>query len=50
VREHEGFTNQQIAKRLYVSPRTVQTHVAYVFAKLGVPRRAAIAVEASRRL
>lgn len=46
----EGLTNQQIAKRLYVSPRTVQTHVAHVFAKLGVARRSEVAAEASRRL
>jgi pimeloyl-ACP methyl ester carboxylesterase/DNA-binding CsgD family transcriptional regulator len=46
----EGLTNQQIATRLYVSPRTVQTHVAHVFAKLGVSRRAEVAAEASRRL
>jgi DNA-binding CsgD family transcriptional regulator len=45
-----GLTNQQIAKRLYVSPRTVQTHIAHVFAKLGASRRAEIAAEASRRL
>jgi pimeloyl-ACP methyl ester carboxylesterase/DNA-binding CsgD family transcriptional regulator len=46
----EGLTNRQIASRLYVSPRTVQTHVAHVFAKLGVSRRAEVAAEASRRL
>jgi pimeloyl-ACP methyl ester carboxylesterase/DNA-binding CsgD family transcriptional regulator len=46
----EGLTNQQIATRLYVSPRTVQTHVAHVLAKLDVSRRAEIAAEASRRL
>jgi pimeloyl-ACP methyl ester carboxylesterase/DNA-binding CsgD family transcriptional regulator len=46
----EGLTNRQIGKRLYVSPRTVQTHIAHVFAKLGVSRRAEIAAEASRRL
>jgi pimeloyl-ACP methyl ester carboxylesterase/DNA-binding CsgD family transcriptional regulator len=46
----EGLTNQQIATRLHVSPRTVQTHIAHVFAKLGVSRRAEVAAEASRRL
>jgi pimeloyl-ACP methyl ester carboxylesterase/DNA-binding CsgD family transcriptional regulator len=46
----EGLTNQEIAARLYVSPRTVQTHVAHVFAKLGVSRRAEVAAEATRRL
>jgi pimeloyl-ACP methyl ester carboxylesterase/DNA-binding CsgD family transcriptional regulator len=46
----EGFTNDQIARRLFVSPRTVQTHVAHVFAKLGASRRAEVAAEASLRL
>jgi pimeloyl-ACP methyl ester carboxylesterase/DNA-binding CsgD family transcriptional regulator len=46
----EGLTNQQIAKRLYVSPRTVQTHVAHVFAKLGASRRSEVAAQASRQL
>lgn len=45
-----GLTNREIATRLYVSPRTVQTHVAHIFMKLGVSRRAEVAAEASRRL
>jgi pimeloyl-ACP methyl ester carboxylesterase/DNA-binding CsgD family transcriptional regulator len=45
-----GMTNQQIADRLYVSPRTVQTHIAHIFRKLGVARRSELAAEASRRL
>jgi pimeloyl-ACP methyl ester carboxylesterase/DNA-binding CsgD family transcriptional regulator len=45
-----GLTNQEIARRLYVSPRTVQTHVAHIFLKLGVSRRAGVAAEVSRRL
>ncbi|MFE7120302.1 response regulator transcription factor, partial [Streptomyces sp. NPDC057654] len=39
----QGFTNQRIAERLFLSPRTVETHVAHVFAKLGVSSRAAVA-------
>jgi pimeloyl-ACP methyl ester carboxylesterase/DNA-binding CsgD family transcriptional regulator len=46
----DGLTNREIGSRLYVSPRTVQTHVAHVFLKLGVSRRAEVAAEASRRL
>lgn len=46
----EGFTNREIAQRLYVSPRTVQTHVGHVFTKLGFSHRAEVAAEASRRL
>jgi pimeloyl-ACP methyl ester carboxylesterase/DNA-binding CsgD family transcriptional regulator len=45
-----GLTNRQIAGRLFVSPRTVQSHVAHIFTKLGVSRRSEIAAQASRRL
>ena len=39
----EGMTNAEIASRLVVSPRTVETHVAHVLAKLEVRTRAGIA-------
>jgi DNA-binding CsgD family transcriptional regulator len=32
-----------------VSPRTVQTHLAHVFTKLGISSRAQLAAEATRR-
>jgi pimeloyl-ACP methyl ester carboxylesterase/DNA-binding CsgD family transcriptional regulator len=44
-----GLTNRQIATRLYLSPRTIQTHVSHVMRKLDVARRSEIAAEASRR-
>jgi pimeloyl-ACP methyl ester carboxylesterase/DNA-binding CsgD family transcriptional regulator len=44
-----GMTNPQMAERLFVSPRTVQTHVAHIMVKLGMDRRAEIAAEATRR-
>jgi DNA-binding CsgD family transcriptional regulator/TolA-binding protein len=45
----EGLSNPQIGERLFVSPRTVQTHVAHVFTKLEVSSRAQLAAEAARR-
>ena len=45
----EGLTNPEMARRLSVSPRTVQTHVAHIMDKLGVRTRAAIARIASAR-
>jgi DNA-binding CsgD family transcriptional regulator len=38
----EGLTNGAVAKRLYISPHTVNTHLRHVFAKLGVSNRVAL--------
>jgi len=43
-----GLTNTAIAARLFLSPKTVERHLAGVFAKLEVDSRAA-AVDAARR-
>jgi DNA-binding NarL/FixJ family response regulator len=39
----EGLSNPQIAERLFVSRRTVQTHVAHIFTKLDITSRAQLA-------
>jgi DNA-binding CsgD family transcriptional regulator len=38
-----GHTNREIAEELYLSPKTIENHVARIFAKLGVSRRAQVA-------
>ena len=38
-----GRTNKEIAASLFVSPRTVELHLAAAFRKLGVRRRAELA-------
>src|SRR6516165_6175963 len=39
----EGLTNGAVARQLYISPHTVNTHLRHVFAKLGVSNRVALA-------
>ncbi len=45
----EGLTNRQIGDRLFISRRTVGTHLAHVFQKLGINSRVQLAAEVARR-
>ena len=44
----EGLTNPQIGDRLYISRRTVQAHLAHVFAKLDLTSRAQLAAKVAQ--
>lgn len=45
----QGLSNPEIARRLYVSPKTAAHHVSAVLAKLGVSRRAELVALAARQ-
>jgi DNA-binding CsgD family transcriptional regulator len=43
-----GYTHKEIGDELFVSHRTIDAHVAHIFAKLGIHSRAEVAVAAVR--
>jgi NarL family two-component system response regulator LiaR len=45
----EGFANKEIAQRLFISEKTVKTHVSAILQKLGVADRTQAALAAVRR-
>jgi DNA-binding CsgD family transcriptional regulator len=44
----DGRTNREIARGLYVTPKTVETHLAHAYAKLGITGRAGLAAALGR--
>lgn len=45
----QGLSNRDLGKRLFISEATVKTHLAHIYAKLGVETRAAAIATAIRR-
>ena len=45
-----GKSNREIAQQLYITPRTVETHLTHVFQKLHIATRAELPPNSAERL
>ena len=46
----EGLSNKDIAKMLFISPRTAQTHLTHIYSKLNPSPRVQVAQGAARHI
>lgn len=46
----QGLSNKDIAARLFISPRTAQTHLTHIYSKLGLSSRVQVVQEAARHI
>ncbi|MGH3813487.1 MAG: response regulator transcription factor [Pseudonocardiaceae bacterium] len=45
----QGLTNPEVGRRLFISRRTVQTHLAHIYAKLSISSRTQLPRNLDRR-